>query len=306
MSEPRTMIPDTFRQFWSEFAPICCLAIALAAAGCAFHGAPPAQANGGGSGLDAGGYVMDGGGYIGDFVLRNFDLVASEAPITGGDGGGTACSQVLQTVVRDFRGYPGPNGEPKHPDFEYQVADVKGIVAEMLGTDGKPVYAPPGPTTITNGPDAFNQWYRDTPDVNIRIESQITLVPHPTKAGTFVYDNDAYFPIDDMGFGNQFQSHNFHFTTEVHFDFPYRGGETFTFRGDDDLWLFVNGHLALDLGGVHAAETGMVDLDQQAAALGITTNHTYRMDIFQAERHTSASTFHIETTLQCLTSIIIP
>jgi fibro-slime domain-containing protein len=44
-------------------------------------------------------------------------------------------------------------------------------------------------------------------------------------------------------------------------------------------------------------------LDQQAAALGITPGHSYPMDIFQAERHTTASNFRIETTIDCF---IIP
>jgi len=277
---------------------------ALIAGGCSFHGGAPREIGNGSGNANGGGGELDGGGYATDYVIPNRDYVTSEQPWSNEDG--TGCSQLLQAVVRDFRGFVGPNGEPKHPDFEYQVGDVKGIVAEMLGADDKPVYAPPGPTAITNGAAAFDEWYRDTPGVNIRIPTQIALTPDPTRPGTFVYDNDAYFPIDDMGFGNQGQPHNFHFTTEVHFDFPFRGGETFKFRGDDDLWLFVNGHLALDLGGVHQAETGTVDMDQEATALGITPNNTYRMDIFQAERHTSQSTFHIETTLQCLTNVVIP
>ena len=221
-----------------------------------------------------------------------------------GETGG--CKQDLAAVVRDFRGFTTVPTLPKQPDFEFNVQPLTGIVAPLIGADQKPVYAPPGPTAVTNGPDTFNQWYRDVPDVNMRFAITIPLTPHPSRQGVFVYDNDAFFPIDDQGWGNQYQSHNFDFTTEIHFDFPYRGGEVFTFRGDDDVWVFVNGHLAIDLGGVHEAETGTVDLDQMAAALGISAGRTYRMDIFQAERHVIYSTFHIETSVACVDNVPVP
>jgi fibro-slime domain-containing protein len=70
--------------------------------------------------------------------------------------------------------------------------------------------------------------------------------------------------------------------------------------------VFVNGHLAIDLGGVHEAETGTIDLDQKAGELGISAGQTYRMDIFQAERHVIYSTFHIETTLACVDNVVVP
>jgi fibro-slime domain-containing protein len=233
----------------------------------------------------------------------------------GGSGGqgvdpgqGTGvCGQEVLATIRDFRGFTVDPSLPRHPDFEYNVGPLTGIVKARIGADQKPVYAPDGPTSSTNGAAYFNQWYRDVDGVNIRFDKvSIALTADPSRQGVYLYDSDAFFPIDNQGWGNQYQGHNYDFTTEIHFNFPYHGGEVFTFRGDDDVWVFVNGNLAIDLGGVHEAETGSVDLDQMASALGITVGKTYRMDIFQAERHVIGSTFHIETTLACIDNIIVP
>jgi len=160
------------------------------------------------------------------------------------------------------------------------------------------------PTFEIESTASFNQWYNTISGVNIEVEAELPLTDDGT--GVYVFDSNAFFPLDNQGFMNTpGQSHNYHFTTEAHVKFTYEAGQVFTFRGDDDLWIFVNGKLALDVGGLHQALEGTIVFDAKAAELGITPGGQYQMDIFHAERQTSESNFRIETNISCFEPVDI-
>lgn len=196
----------------------------------------------------------------------------------------------LTATVRDF--------QDSHPDFEIGVSSSYlelGIVADELGSDGKPVYV--GGFNSTSGQQNFDQWYRDVPGVNRTTTLQLPLRVSPTDPRLWVYEAPDFFPIDGQLFGNQGRPHNYHFTLEAVAEFQYIGGETFRFTGDDDVWVFVNGRLVIDLGGLHQSLSAEVALDDVADGIGISPGGVYSLHIFFAERHTVESNFNIETSI---------
>jgi fibro-slime domain-containing protein len=212
---------------------------------------------------------------------------ASLAPLEQ-DGREAGCGSILTGVLRDI--------QTAHPDFGGDTTNLqRGLVAQTLGASGKPELSDDYEDGFIESADSFSEWYETLPGVNQAFYLALYLAPNRDN---FVFDSDEFFPLDGQGFGNEGQNHNFHFTFELHTRFQYSGGEVFRFSGDDDLWVYINGRLAIDLGGVHEAATQNISLDREASRLGITPGNSYTLDFFQAERHASESNFLIDTTLQ--------
>lgn len=225
-----------------------------------------------------------------------------------------------------------------------------------LDKDRKPVRGAGFSDTIASE-DSFAQWYRDdesdTDDLTVvTVPDALTL----TRVGdatsdVYEYESDAFFPLNDRASGNTCDNEdvdtsmatccnaggvcldkNYHFSTELRYFFQYHGGETLTFRGDDDVWVFINGKLAVDVGGVHCVQYGRVVLgdedatcsahrvdnvttgadncndagaledcsatddelaDDTDARFGLTKGGVYEIVLFHAERHTVESNFRL-------------
>lgn len=219
-------------------------------------------------------------------TVNNAPHITSQ-PVTTYQPPTTASSAiVLNATVRDFN--------DTHPDFEKGISGlVTGLVQSQLGADGKPVFVGPNGRGAISSTASFNQWYNDVPSVNLKTTIPIELRETTPGSGVFSFLSNSFFPIDGQLFGNQGRSNNFHFTLELHTNFTYRGGEVFQFTGDDDIWVFINNRLVVDLGGVHSAASGSVNLD----TLGLVKDSTYKFDFFFAERHTFGSNFLLQTSI---------
>jgi fibro-slime domain-containing protein len=130
-------------------------------------------------------------------------------------------------------------------------------------------------------------------NMEVPIELELTY-----DANGWTYDaGNGFFPLDKKGFhtGSTSTFHNYHFTMECQMRFLYQGGEVFEFNGDDDVWVFIDQKLVIDLGGMHAPMTGSVALD---TLTDLVQGQAYDLSLFHAERHADDSHFRMTTSLE--------
>ena len=331
-------------------------AVALGVAGLSLGGcggSDDASAGGSGGSSASGG---SGGGTSGSGGTSVLDASSGGS---GGDEGGvggsggtdplTGCGSNLTGIVRDFRSdhpdfectkeTPTPYTDPYNKDCGPWDPMIVGPLGSPIGPNRKPNFAGSVGTISTNGPSDFDQWFNDTPGVNESQDLRLDLVS--SGNGTFVYDTNRFFPIDgelfdadpnnpDRGpfIDDDGNVRNYHFTYELHTTFKYEAGSVFTFRGDDDVFVYVDDKLVVNLGGIHVALQGTLDLQANRlevtapegspdlpldASLGFTESiqggvaatlslnleegKEYPLDFFFAERNCCGSNFRMETNL---------
>lgn len=123
--------------------------------------------------------------------------------------------------------------------------------------------------------------------------------------------NPGFYPIDDFEYLDSAKTvknpkfdwnvsgcrHNYSFAMKISAQFQYIPGQYFEFRGDDDVWVFIDNRLAVDIGGCHNPVEGAVNLD----TMGLEEGKIYPFHIFFSERNATGSNFKMRTSINLQT-----
>lgn len=86
------------------------------------------------------------------------------------------------------------------------------------------------------------------------------------NGNTLTTEGADFYPLDGdrkLNYENSETAHNYFFGMRYDVSFKigdYVGPMNYEFTGDDDLWMLLDGKLVLDLGGIHGAADGTVDI----------------------------------------------
>lgn len=214
---------------------------------------------------------------------------------------------MLNTLYKDNNGISQTVPEYTHMTLS-QETDSAGKTYYVFdgGYDGVTYNANDGSISHVNGSSSKDMVYYTT-------VSDTTLHPFLPTTGstTFQQTNTPYFL--DSGASERsaasFESQigrDYSYSMEGHGQFVFNAEDNlyFTFEGDDDVYLFINNKMVMDIGAAHSITKSTFNLNDYIKECGLKDGEMYDFDFYYMERHSYGANIRIETNIDVTSKYI--
>ena len=214
---------------------------------------------------------------------------------------------MLNTLYKDNNGISQTVPEYTHMTLS-QETNSAGNTYYVFdgGYDGVTYNANDGGISHVNGSSSKDMVYYTS-------YADTTLHPFLPTTGstTFQQTNTPYFL--DSGASERsagsFETQigrDYNFSMEGHGQFVFNTEDNlyFTFEGDDDVYLFINNKMVMDIGAAHSITKSTFNLNDYIKECGLKDGEMYDFDFYYMERHSYGSNIRIETNIDVTSKYI--